>query len=323
MKKHFGLGLAGMVCLMANSAFAEGIRLGYVVTSAQNPAEVSMVSGFRKAAEAAGASVVLINAKGQVEGMTNGVQDLITQKVNGIATVTMDSNVAVTWVQSANAAKIPYVSVAVQVGDPKKTPFRSVYPGLSALVGQDYILSGRRIADGAIERGLFPKGREIKVGIIEGQPGYALVGQLKEGFGAALKDAGVKYKVVMSQPTDWTPAKGQEVCSNAITANPDIDVFFSQAEDMAIGCAKAIQDAGAKAKLITVAGGSKLGAPLVKSGAIALSMCEQWIQVGELGAKSLLEAIKDPSTKKARLVEYKPELIDAKNIDKVCSPPQW
>ena len=74
--------------------------------------------------------------------------------------------------------------------------------------------------------------------------------------------------------------------------------------------------------LVTAAGGSKLGTPLIKSGAIDLSMCEAWVRTGELGAQALFEAASDPNTPTARLIEYRPELIDASNTDTVC-PPQW
>lgn len=299
-------------------------RFGFISTNVQNPAEASMLEGFRMVAENSGAEIIVINAQGSVEKMTNGVLDLITQAVDGIATITMDGVAAESWVDQANEANIPYVSVAVQVGDPEKRAFRDVYPGLTAFVGQDYVLSGRRIAEAAIERGFLPADRTAKIGVVEGQPGYALVDQLKEGFGAALDDSGLKYEIVMSQPTDWTPAKGQEVCANALIANPDIDLIFSHAEDMAIGCARAIKDAGAKTKLISIAGGSNLGFPLIKSGDIALSMCEAWVDTGALSAQAMLDAISEEGSEpKAQLVEYKPVIIHAGNIDSTCNPPQW
>ena len=164
---------------------------------------------------------------------------------------------------------------------------------------------------------MLPTHRTAKIGIVEGQPGYALVNQLNQGFKAALDKAEIKYDIVFSQPTDWTPAKGEQVCQNGLVANPDIDLIFSHAEDIAIGCANAITAANSTAKLVTAAGGSKLGNPLVKSGATTLSMCEAWINTGALGAKALHEAATEPSTPKGRLVEYKPELINKDNIDAV------
>jgi ribose transport system substrate-binding protein len=249
--------------------------------------------------------------------------DLITQGVDGIATTTMDSVTALSWVESAKAAHIPYVSVTQQVGDPHKVAFRNVNPDVSAIVAEDYTVTGQRLAKEIVERGMLPRGKIAKIGMVEGQPGYAMVDQLNKGFTLALDEAGVKYKVVFAQPTDWTPAKGQEVCANGLIADPDIDIFFSHAEDMAIGCAKAVEDAGAAGKIVSAAGGSKLGAPLVRSGKIALSTCVAWTQTGEKAAKALIDAVADPSAPKGRLVETKPELIDANNVDKVCNPQQW
>jgi ribose transport system substrate-binding protein len=310
-----------LVMFNGATVYAKDITLGFVATNQQNPAEVSQIKGFKKTAESLGAKVVILDAKGSVEKMSNAVDDLIAQRVNGIALIPLDGVVAQHWVEEAKTAGVPFVSDAVQVGDPNKRAFKEVYPGLSALVGQDYVDSGYRMAQAAAK--LLPPGHVAKIGIVEGQAGYALVKQLNDGFNAGLKAAGVKYDIVMAQPTDWTPAKGESVCQNALVANPDIDLFFSQAEDMAIGCAKAISAAGSKAKLVTVAGGSKLGSPLIQSGAITISMCEKWENTGSLTAKALYDAATNPSTPKARLIAYQPELITSTNLKASCSPPQW
>ena len=316
-------GIAALAAFGLPAAFsmahASEITLGFVVTNHQNPAEVSMAEGFKREGEKVGARVVILDAKGSVEKMSNAVDDLIGQKVNGIAVVALDSVIAQTWVDKSNAANIPFTAIAVQVGDPGKRAFKDPYPGLSALVGRDNVLSGQRIAKLAAT--MLPKDRRVKIGIVEGMPGYADVIQLSKGFKEGLDAAGVKYDIVVSQPTDWTPAKGEQVCQNALVAHPDIDLFYSHAEDMAIGCAKAIAEYKSKALLVTAAGGSRLGIPLVKSGAITVSMCETWIDAGELGAKSLYEAATVPKTSKARLVEYEPPLITKANADS-CKP-QW
>lgn len=310
-----------MLAFHGTAVYAKDVTLGFIATNQQNPAEVSMIKGFTKTAKALGAKVVVLDAKGSVEKMSDDVDDLIAQKASGITLIPLDGVVAQHWADEAKAANIPFVSTAVQVGDPNKRPFKDVYPSLSALVGQDYIDSGNRMAQAAVK--LLPAGRTAKIGIVEGQAGYALVRQLNEGFEAGLKAAGANYKIVMAQPTDWTPAQGESVCQNALVGNPDIDLFFSQAEDMAIGCAKAISSAGSHAKLVTVAGGSKLGDPLIESGAIAISMCEQWENTGSLSAKALYEAATNPSTPKKRLIEYKPVTITATNLKSACYPPQW
>ena len=310
-----------MLTLDVTAAHAKDVTLAFIATNQQNPAEVSMIKGFKRTAEALGAKAVVLDAKGSVEKMSDAVDDLITQKVDGITLIPLDGVVAQHWADEAKAANIPFVSTAVQVGDANKRPFKDVYPSLSALVGQDYIDSGNRMAQAAAK--LLPPGHVAKIGIVEGQAGYALVRQLNEGFEQGLKAAGVNYKIVMAQPTDWTPTQGESVCQNALVGNPDMDLFFSQAEDMAIGCAKAIAAASSHAKLVTVAGGSKLGDPLTESGAIAISMCEQWENTGSLSAKALYDAATKPSTPKKRLIQYKPVIITATNLKAACYPPQW
>jgi ribose transport system substrate-binding protein len=314
------LAFTAVLALASTAAQAKAITLAFINTNQQNPAEVAMSKGFQQAGQAEGAKVLVLDAKGSVEDMSNAVQDMIAQHVSGIAVIPLDSVVAQSWVNRANAAQIPFVSVAVQVGDPNKRPFKDVYPGLAALIGQDYVDTGARMGTAAAK--LLPAGHVAEIGIIEGQPGYALVSQLTQGFKQGLNAAGKKYDIVMSQPTDWTPAMGQQVCQNALVANPNIDLFFSQAEDMAIGCAKAISSAGSQARLVTVAGGSRLGHPLILSGAIALSMCEPWVHVGALGAQALYKAATDPSAPKAQLIEYKPAIIDKTNVNRIC-PYEW
>ena len=190
------------------AAFAEDVKLAFIITNPQNPAEVSMSAGFQQKAAELGATAQVFSADGSVEKMSNDIDDAIALGFNGIATITMDSVVAQSWVDKVNEAKLPFVSVAVQVGDPEKVPFREVYPGLSALVGQDYIVSGQRMGEAVAAK--LPKERLVKIGMVEGQPGYALVGQLNQGFKEALDAAGLQYEIVFSQPSDWTPAKGQE-----------------------------------------------------------------------------------------------------------------
>jgi ribose transport system substrate-binding protein len=301
-----------------SSALAKDVTLAFVVTNFQNVAEVSMADGFRKEGEKLGAKVILIDSKGSVEKQANGIEDAIAQDVDGIAAIVLDSAVAKSWVDRANASGIPFTAVAVQVGDPS-AKWSDVYPGLASLVGRDDFKTGEELAGFAAK--LLPKDRNAKIGIVEGMPGYSTVINLSNGFKAGLDSAGVKYDIVSAQPTDWTQAKGQEVCQNALVANPDIDLFYAHAETMAVGCADAISDAGSTAKVVTAAGGLAAGMSYVKSGQITASVCELWREYGAAGAATLYKAAMDPNAKKAQLVSIQPPIYTAENADS-CTP-QW
>ncbi|WP_166435440.1 sugar ABC transporter substrate-binding protein [Paracoccus versutus] len=306
----------------ATSGSAQGMRLGFIMASAQNRPDSAMAEGFRRAVEDAGGEAVILSANGSIERMSNGIMDLISQGVKGVATVTMDSVVALNWVESAKDAKIGYVSVTQQIGDPKTTPFEDVNPDVTAVVAENYLTTGHRLARAVIDRGMLPTDRTAKIGIVEGQPGYAMVDQLSEGFTAELDAAGIDYEVVFAQPTDWTPANGQEVCTNGLMAAPDTDVIFSHAEDMAIGCAQAMEDVEAPGKLVTAAGGAERASGLVRSGAIALSTCMAWADMGAKAAAALIEQANSGEGATGRLIETTSALIDADDLDAAC-PNLW
>lgn len=211
---------------------------------------------------------------------------------------------------------IPFVASAVQVGDPDKVPLRHVYPKLSALVTTDDVLAGQKA--GELATTLLPKGRTVKIGIVEGAPGFSVVRQRTQGFRAALDKAKIKYEIVAAQPTDWTPEKGQAVCQNILTAHPDLDLLFSQADDMAIGCSRAIRSAGSKAKLIATGGGSRLGNEAIKTGELDGSVCTNPETIGRLAAKALHDAITNKNTPKARFITYDIPAITKANLHQ-CS----
>src|SRR4051794_17616007 len=218
------IGVAGVLALVTDAAMAKDITLGYVAAGMQYPFNVAAAKGFEAAAKAAGVKTIVLDAKTSVERQGNAVDDLIAQKVDGIAVLPIDAVVAQSWVDRAASHNIPFVAVATQVGDPQKHPIKDVYPKVTALVASDEVHAGYNA--GQIAATLLPKDRTANIAIVEGAPGYPTVWQTTQGFKEGLEKAGIKYRIVASQPTDWTPEKGESVCQNMLTAHPDIDLFF-------------------------------------------------------------------------------------------------
>lgn len=299
------LGAAGFGCsvfLAAGPVAARDVTIAYVAANMQYPYNVAVAKGFQDVARELGAKAIVLDPKGSVEKQGNAIDDLIAQKVDGISAILLDSVVAKSWVDRSAEAGIPFVAAAVQVGDPDKVPIRQVYEKLTALVTTDDVAAGERAGELAAK--YLPKGKVAKIGIIEGEAGYAVVRQRTQGFKAGLDKAGIKYDIVASQPTDWTPQKGESVCQNILTAHPDLDLFFSQADDMAIGCARALHAAGSEVKLIATGGGSKLGNNAIKNGELDGSVCTKPEMIGRLAAKALYEAATKKNTKMAQFVTY-------------------
>ncbi|ACC75834.1 sugar ABC transporter substrate-binding protein [Paraburkholderia phymatum] len=322
MKKCFKklglIGLAGAMAFMTDVAAAKEITLGYVAAGMQYPFNVAAARGFEAAAKAAGVKTIVLDAKTSVEKQGNAVDDLIAQKVDGIAVLPIDAVVAQSWVERATSHNIPFVAVATQIGDPQKHAINDVYPKLTALVASDEVHVGTDAAQIAAK--LLPKDRTAKIAIVEGAPGYPTVWQVTKGFKEGLDKAGVKYQIVASQPTDWTPEKGESVCQNILVAHPDVDLIFNQADDMVIGCARAVRAAGSHAKLVS-RGGSKLGINAVKVGDVDGTVCIQPGKMGERAFKALYAAVTDPNAPKAKFID-----VDTPQVTKATLStcvPEW
>jgi ribose transport system substrate-binding protein len=315
------LGLAGLASVLAVSAStveARQITLGYSSIGLSYPFAAAIAKGFQNAATAAGVKTVVLDAKGSVEKQANDIDDLIAQKVDGIAIMPLDSTVAQGWVDRASAHDILTVGVASEIGDPHKRPIKQVYEKLSALVTQDEVTAGERAGEMAAR--MLPPGRTAKIAIVEGAAGYAEVGQRTEGFKAGLDKAGAKYQIVASQPGDWTAEKGESTCQNILASNPDIDLFFNQSDDMVVGCGLAVRAAGSNAKLIGM-GGSRLASNAIKTGDVTGTVCYKPEEIGRLAFNALYAAVTKKNITKAAFVTYDTPSVTKANLQSCV--PQW
>jgi ribose transport system substrate-binding protein len=272
----------------ANGAVASqtgnGLRYGLSTVGLSYPFAAAIAKGFSDAAAKAGARAVVLDAKGDVQKQANDIDDLIAQKVAGVAVMPIDSVVAQGWVRRANAQGVPIAAVAALVGDPRTRAIDNVYPGLVALASQDEVAAGR--AAGTLAATWLPRDRTARIAIIEGAAGFPEVEQRARGFRLALDAAGLRYRIVASQPGNWTSQGGEAACQNILAAQPDIDLFYNEADDMVIGCARAVRAAGSQARLIGV-GGSKLAIASIKAGAVDGTVCFKPEALGALAFEAL------------------------------------
>ena len=293
--ESFGsIGIAICTAWAAGQASAQQVVLGYIPASLEYPYNVATARGFTEQGEELGAKVVVIDPRGSIEKQANAFDDLLAQNVDGVAVLPLDGVVAEGWVDKAQEAGIPFVSVATQIGDPDARSWTDVYENLTALVGMDNVDAGKR--SGELAAAMLPKDRPARIAIIEGAPGYPQVRQRSEGFMKGLEEADIEYDIVSSQPTDWTAKSGEAVCQNVLTSNPDVDLIFSQADDMAIGCARAMEAVQSTAKLVATGGGSALGLSAIEAGEIDASVCDRPEHEGRLAAKALFDAATGANT---------------------------
>jgi len=294
------------------------VVLGYVPASLEYPYNVAVARGFEAEARRLGARVMLVDPRGSVERQANGIDDLLAQGAQGMAVLPLDSLIARPWVDKVTDLGVPFVSVVTQVGDTRTTAWKDVYPKLTALVGMDNVVAGARA--GELAARLLPHDHTAKIAIIEGAAGYPQVAQRSQGFRNALDKAGVAFRIVSSQPTDWTAEKGEAVCQNVLTSHPDVDLIFSQADDMALGCARALHSSGSDALLVATGGGSSMGIAAIRAGELDGSVCDDPTRTGTLAARALYEAVVKRGPAKATLIGVDPPAITKANIAACRTP---
>ena len=319
--------LAGMVSALAltgGAASAKDLLFGINPNNMAYPYDVALVQGFQEAADKAGVKVVVLDPKSSVEAQANQFDDMLTQGVDGIGFMPNDSVTVQGLVDKIAEKKIPIVAAAVPVGDPNKNAVDYAYPNLTALVSTNDVIAGQVAGELAVKLLTADmKARAIKIAVVEGAPGFAVVKQREDGFEAALTKAGVKFTVVASQPTDWTPESGESVCQNMLTANPDIDLIYSHADPMAVGCARAVDAVGSKAILVATGGGSTDGNNAIAAGELDGSVCTNPKLIGELTFKALYEAVQaGDAAKKGQYITYDLFPVTKDNL-KDCPAAGW
>jgi ABC-type sugar transport system substrate-binding protein len=280
------------------------------------PFPASIGKGIEAEARKMGVKLVQLDAKGKADKQANDMQDLIARKPDAILLLPVDSGVAQGLVNQAAQAGIPTVAVASQVGDPKTRKLRDVYPKLTALVTQDEIAAGAKA--GEIVAKQLPSGG--KVAVVEGQAGFAEVQLRQTGFWQTLQDTGKTYTKVASQPGDWVPDKAESACQNMLASHPDIEMFYAESDDMAVGCADALKAANSKAGVVGI-GGSKLGINAVKDGTVAGTVCYKPEDLGALSLQTVVAHVTGKEQGMAQFVSYDTPAITKDDVAD-CDP-QW
>ena len=307
-------------CATAAAASASGAPLRFGLSSAglSYPFAAAIAQGFQQQAARAGVVAVVLDAQGKVQKQANDLDDLLSERVAGIVLMPLDSVIAESWVGRAAAAGIPVVAVGSQVGDPNTRPLREVYPKLTALVTQDEVAAGQEA--GRLALTLLPRDRVARIAIIEGAPGFPEVLQRAAGFRQALDAAHAHYRIVASQPGNWTADGADTACQNILAAHPDVDIFFNEADDMAVGCARAVRSAGSGARLVGI-GGSRLAIVSLEAGRIDGTVCYEPRELGALAFDALYGDVTGRKPLHAAFITYRTPGITRANVG--ACPAQW
>ncbi len=270
--------------------------------------------GIRDEAKRLGVKIVAqLDGKSDPQKQASDVQDIITLKPDGVLLMPVNAAESARLVDQLNAAHIPVMSVHGQVG--ANRALSDVYPGLKALIIENEVGAGGLAAKLAIQA--LPHGGAVA--IIEGQAGYAEDRLREIDFKRLLASHG-GFQIVATQPGDWLAEKGQAACQNILAAHPTIDLFYSESDDMGVGCAKAVTLGHSHAKVIGV-GGSKLGIKAIQSGVEYGTVCYKPYTEGQQAMDEMYKQLTGKVHDQHKLIYYTTPAITKANVNSCV--PQW
>ena len=299
----------------ATEAPAANKLIGMSNQGATYPFPGAIGEGVKAKGAELGYNVVQTDAGLKTDKQTTDINDLIAQNPAAIILNPVDGTQAMGLVDNIVAANIPVFVVHGNIG-PAGHDINDIYKGVLLQVTEDDVLAGANAGKIAIDN--FPNG--AKYAIVEGAAGFVEVELRSKGFEEALAASGKTFTKVASQPGDWVPDKGKIACQNMLQADPGIELFYAQSDDMGTGCYEAIVAAGSTAKVIGI-GGAKLGIDAVKAGQLLGTVCYKPYTSGEIIMAAVDEHLTGKKTYTGELNAYDIPGVTQANIAD-CDP-QW
>lgn len=225
------------------AAPAEGAAtLGFVPPALTSPFHVAMVDGATARAAELGykIDVQAPASEGDFQAFVTTVQQLLEKGVAAMSINPIGTDSAVTAVLAANEKGVP-ISAHNFI-----TPFSE--GEVKTYLGYDQWGGAEKLAAYACE--LIAKKHGVSAADTDGKV-FILLGidsifshRRTGGFKAGLAKNCPNVVVVGEQTGEWLRTKGQEVAAIALQENPDIDVFYGNSDEMAIGAALAAEQLG-------------------------------------------------------------------------------
>jgi len=206
---------------------SKGARIAYMPPATEFNYYIAIGEGIKEAAAKRGIDTFMLapQSGADINGQMGMLQDVITQKVQAIILSTHDEHAAAPLVKKAVDAGIAVVIVNSDIPD---------FPApVDAVVGYSQRNGTHKEGEYALK---LVGDKPMKVGILEGQPGYHSTERCG-GFLDAIK--GSKLEVVSSLDGKWNVEGGNAAAMDMLQAHPEIKMIFAANDYEIMGAAQA------------------------------------------------------------------------------------
>jgi len=246
-----------------------------------------------------GAEAIFVDAMNDASKQLSQVETFISQNVDAIVIVPVDTTSAPTMVELANNANIPIVVV------------NRIFDGVdqaTAYVGGESIQSGIIQMEKVAEL----LGGKGNIAIMNGIMGHEAQIKRTEG-NKQIIDQYPDMKVVLEGNADFDRAKGLTLMENWLNSGVEVDAVVANNDEMAIGAIMALEAAD-KLDEVIVAGidGTPDALEYVESGQLSVTVFQDAFGQGYAGLEIALKAAKGEQVEKLNYIDY--ELVTKENL---------
>ncbi|MEE4888545.1 sugar ABC transporter substrate-binding protein [Pseudomonas alliivorans] len=241
---------------------AASYRIGVSIARVDDNFMTYVRNGLEDAARQEDVQIQFEDAQGDVVRQLNQVQGFLNQKVDAVIVLPADTSATASMTRAAVAAKIPLVYV-------NRHPDERKLPAGVVMVASNDIEAGQLQMRYLAEK----LGGKGTLAIIMGDLAQNATHDRTEGVKQVLKDY-PDIKVVEQQSAEWQRNKGMDLTSNWLLAGSHFDAIIANNDEMAIGAAMALQQAGKTKGEVAIVGidGLPDGLAAIKRGMLVASV---------------------------------------------------
>jgi ABC-type sugar transport system substrate-binding protein len=258
--------------------------VGVMIKGLDNPFFAAMNDGVKAAAKDTGAKVQ-VQAAASLEdtsGQASKLEALVGQDM-GCYVVNPISQTNLVQPLARVPSGTPVVNIDSPVG---ANAAKQAGLDISTYIGTDNVAAGGMAADTMAK--LLKSGG--KVGVIGGVSGDATSVARVQGFTQGAKG---RFTPLTTVAGDWDRAKALNAAEDLMRSNPDIKAFFAANDQMALGVAQAVKNAGKKGQIeIVGVDGIQDALKAVQAGDMSATVSQYPYTIGQLGVEACIAAAK-------------------------------
>lgn len=258
----------------------ETYRIAYMPPATEFNYYIAIGEGIKAVGAEAGVEVFMLapQSGADINGQMGMIQDVLTQDVDAIIFGTHDEFAAAPLIEKAVNQGVAVVMINSDIPN-FPTPIHGV-------VGYSQRNGTHKIADWAIDN---YGDKPLKVGIIEGQPGYhstERVGGFLDGI-----EGNENFDVVVSIDGKWNVEGGNTAGMDILQSHPDLDLIFAANDYMIIGASLAAKALGKSDIVLLGNDGDTSGLEEIAAGNVTATVNTSPYLMGKAAMSATLDAL--------------------------------